>query len=134
VKIGYARVSTGEQNPDLQLRVLKEGRVRKRLRGPRFSGAATIRPGLEQGLKLLWFGDVPVVWKLDRLGRSLPHLIRLRPAVKTSGDVAPWRHRDKRPLDQVVDRLTRQPRNILRQIALTHPGADRTFFRGTSIM
>ena len=72
--IGYARVSTGDQNLDLQERALRDAGVAKIFTG-KVSGAAATRPGLDKALAALSQGDVLVVWRLDRLGRSLPHLI-----------------------------------------------------------
>lgn len=72
--IGYARVSTGDQNLDLQERALRDAGVAK-IFTDKVSGAAATRPGLDKALAALSQGDVLVVWRLDRLGRSLPHLI-----------------------------------------------------------
>lgn len=72
---GYARVSTDEQNLNLQLDALERAGCRKIFTDEGISGAATSRPGLEEALKAIEAGDVLTVWKLDRLGRSLPHLI-----------------------------------------------------------
>ena len=72
--IGYARVSTVDQDPALQLDALAIvgcGKVFE----DRASGARADRPGLFQALAYVRGGDVLVTWKLDRLGRSLPHLI-----------------------------------------------------------
>ena len=72
--IGYARVSTAEQDTALQTDALKAagcGRVFE----DAASGATTERPGLSAALAFLREGDVLVVWRLDRLGRSMPHLI-----------------------------------------------------------
>jgi DNA invertase Pin-like site-specific DNA recombinase len=72
--IGYARVSTHEQNLDLQIARLKEkGCVR--IFKDKTSGATFERKELEAALSFLRPGDIFVVWKLDRLGRSLRHLI-----------------------------------------------------------
>lgn len=76
-KIGYARVSTGEQKLDLQLDALKEAGCAHVFRDEGVSGAAVDRPGLADALAALGDGDVFIVWKLDRLGRSLPHLIEV---------------------------------------------------------
>ena len=73
--IGYARVSTEEQNLDLQLRALVEAGCLKIFKDRGVSGAVNVRRGLDRLLKCAKPGDVLVVWKLDRLGRSLPHLI-----------------------------------------------------------
>jgi DNA invertase Pin-like site-specific DNA recombinase len=72
--IGYARVSTSDQDPTLQLDALEKiGCIR--VFRDKASGAKTDRPGLSSALAFVRGGDVLVVWKLDRLGRSLPHLI-----------------------------------------------------------
>ncbi len=75
MKIGYARVSTDEQNLGLQHDALK-GVGCNAIYEDRLSGAAK-RPGLAQALTACAAGDMLVVWKLDRLGRSLIELIEL---------------------------------------------------------
>jgi DNA invertase Pin-like site-specific DNA recombinase len=72
--IGYARVSTEDQNLDLQWRGLAAAGCAQ-IFEDQVSGAVVERPGLTQALKTAQPGDVLVVWKLDRLGRSLAHLI-----------------------------------------------------------
>jgi DNA invertase Pin-like site-specific DNA recombinase len=74
--IGYARVSTGDQNLDLQLRALKAAGC-EQIFEDQVSGVAVKRPGLDGALAVLGQGDVLAVWRLDRLGRSLPHLIEV---------------------------------------------------------
>lgn len=74
--IGYARVSTCEQNLDLQKDALKKAGCRK-LFVDQVGGAKPSRSGLERVLETLRKGDTLVVWRLDRLGRSLRHLIEL---------------------------------------------------------
>jgi DNA invertase Pin-like site-specific DNA recombinase len=76
--IGYARVSTFEQNLDLQMDALiKTGCTRKNIFVDKISGAKAERPGLKDCLEQLNTGDVLVVWRLDRLGRSMTHLVSL---------------------------------------------------------
>lgn len=73
--IGYARVSTADQNMALQLDALKQAGVEKVFRDQGVSGSLTERPGLDRCLEHLREGDVLVVWKLDRLGRSTRHVL-----------------------------------------------------------
>lgn len=72
--IGYARISTTDQNLDLQKDALLAAGC-GRLFTDVASGAKAQRPGLADALDHCRSGDVLVVWKLDRLGRSLPHLV-----------------------------------------------------------
>ena len=74
MQIGYARVSTDDQTLDLQLDALTKAGCDRVFRDT-FSGAAAERPGLRDALDHLRPGDTFVVWRLDRLGRSLRHLI-----------------------------------------------------------
>lgn len=74
MKIGYARVSTAEQNLDLQSDALLSAGC-ERVVTDKASGAAAARPGLEKVKEQLRAGDTLVVWRLDRLGRSLRDLI-----------------------------------------------------------
>jgi len=74
--IGYARVSTTDQNLDLQLDALKKIGCDK-IHEDYASGAKTDRNGLEAAIDSLRKCDTLVVWKLDRLGRSLRHLIEV---------------------------------------------------------
>lgn len=72
--IGYARVSTSDQDTALQIDALNQAGC-ERVFEDTVSGDKTSRPGLDAALAYLRDGDTFVVWRLDRLGRSLPHLI-----------------------------------------------------------
>jgi len=72
--VGYARVSTLDQNLDLQLDALRAASC-ARIFTDRTSGARADRPGLCDALAYAREGDLLVVWKLDRLSRSLGHLV-----------------------------------------------------------
>ena len=74
--MGYARTSTDNQNLDLQRDALT-GAGCERLYEDTCSGAVTDRPGLAKALDQLRAGDALVVWKLDRIGRSLGHVVEL---------------------------------------------------------
>ncbi len=76
MKIGYARVSTHEQNLGLQTDALSQAGCQK-IYEDQVSGSKSARPSFEEALTYLRKGDVLVVWRLDRLGRSLKHLIEI---------------------------------------------------------
>lgn len=76
MKIGYARVSTIDQNLDLQTDALKKAGCEK-IFSDMASGMLDSRQGLAEALEFCRKGDTLVVWKLDRLGRSLKHLIEM---------------------------------------------------------
>ena len=76
-KIGYARVSTNEQHLDLQLKALKGGGCDSIFTDQGISGSTFDRPGLADALNVVETGDMLVVWRLDRLGRSLINLINV---------------------------------------------------------
>jgi len=76
MRIGYARVSTRDQNLDLQVDALKAASCERIYRDVA-SGAKTARPALDELLGQLRAGDLLVIWKLDRMGRSLKHLVEL---------------------------------------------------------
>jgi DNA invertase Pin-like site-specific DNA recombinase len=73
--IGYARVSTADQNMALQLNALRDAGVARVFRDQGVSGSAAERPGLDACLDHLREGDVLTVWKLDRLGRNTQHVL-----------------------------------------------------------
>jgi len=77
MKVGYARVSTGDQRIDLQLAALERAGCEIVFRDHGYSGARMQRPGLTRALRSLRPGQTLVVWRLDRLGRSLSGLVRL---------------------------------------------------------
>lgn len=77
MRIGYARVSTEEQFLDLQLTALRAADCGQIFSDHGISGTKKDRPGLNQALAELRQGDTLVVWRLDRLGRSLSQLVIL---------------------------------------------------------
>ena len=76
LRIGYARVSTKEQNFNLQVDALRAAGCEK-IYMETASGARTERPELAELLRNIRSGDVLTIWKLDRLGRSLGHLVEM---------------------------------------------------------
>jgi len=76
MRIGYARVSTTDQNLALQRDALKTAGCEHVFTDQGISGSVADRPGLDRALKALKPGDTLIVWKLDRLGRSLAHLVQ----------------------------------------------------------
>src|SRR5215470_3960907 len=86
MNIGYARVSTNEQNLNLQRDALRKvGVTAKNIYTDKITGTKAERPGLTEALSHLREGDTLVVWRLDRLGRSLPHLIETVTALQATG-------------------------------------------------
>jgi DNA invertase Pin-like site-specific DNA recombinase len=84
MRIGYARVSTQEQNLDLQKDALKKAGCEKII-VDKASGKSETRAGLEKLREVVRKGDVIVVWRLDRLGRSLRHLIGVMTELEKEG-------------------------------------------------
>lgn len=82
--IGYARVSTLDQHADLQNDALKKAGC-ERIYADRASGAKASRPQLDRMLEALREGDTVVVWKLDRLGRSVQNLVDLMGRFREQG-------------------------------------------------
>jgi DNA invertase Pin-like site-specific DNA recombinase len=76
--VGYARVSRNEQELNLQLDALeKAGCSKDKIYIDKISGAKAERPGLEKCIVEFQSGDTLLVWRLDRLGRSMPYLVSL---------------------------------------------------------
>ncbi len=84
MRIGYARVSTDDQNLDLQKDALLAAGC-ERLFSDKASGTKTDRPRLADALQFARAGDTLVVWRLDRLGRSLRELVELVNELENSG-------------------------------------------------
>ncbi len=84
MKVGYARVSTIEQNLDLQLQALKKAGCQKIYR-EKVSGATRQRPEFQRMLDQIRGGDVIVVWKLDRLARSTRDLLETTETIREAG-------------------------------------------------
>jgi Resolvase, N terminal domain len=114
--LGYARISTGDQHPDLQVDALKAAGC-YRVFVDTASGALAARPALDQVLDQLRPGDTLVVWKLDRLGRSLRHLVD---TIATLAD----RGVGFRSLQEAIDTTT--PGGKLGVPHLRRPGRVRT--------
>ena len=85
MKYGYARVSTDDQNPALQLEALRKAGCKTIFKDEGLSGATVKRLALLRCLKALQSGDTLTVWKLDRLGRSLRDLITMLDDLRTRG-------------------------------------------------
>lgn len=84
MKIGYARVSTKEQKLSLQVDALEKAGC-KTIFKEKMTGSTRKRPQLEKMLEQLREGDVVVIWKLDRLGRSLKDLVQLVAEIQEKG-------------------------------------------------
>jgi len=84
VLIGYIRVSTNDQNTDLQRIALKSADC-ELIFEDKISGKTRDRPGLKKALRTLRAGDTLIVWKLDRLGRSMRHLVTLTEELRERG-------------------------------------------------
>lgn len=108
---GYARVSTQDQNPQLQIDALKSSGVEDaHLVIEHVSGAAKERPALEQLLQNINPGDTLTVWKLDRLGRTTSHLISVIDSLGHRGI-------DFRSLTDPIDTTTPAGRLVFRMMA-----------------
>ena len=85
MKIGYARVSTVDQNLELQTDALEAAGCKKIFSDQGVSGAKAERPGLDKALEHIRKKDTLVIWKLDRLGRSLSDLLSIVEYLKDRG-------------------------------------------------
>jgi DNA invertase Pin-like site-specific DNA recombinase len=83
--IGYARVSTTDQNVALQLDALRDAGVKRVFQDQGVSGSTAHRPGLDACLDHLREGDVLTVWKLDRLGRNTQHVLAVVDGLTSRG-------------------------------------------------
>ncbi|MHA7178163.1 recombinase family protein [Arthrobacter sp. Sr24] len=84
-RLGYARVSTADQDTELQIRELEAAGCERIYRDHGISGTKTTRPELDKMLDRLSKEDEVVVWKLDRLGRNTRHLLELLDGFKARG-------------------------------------------------
>lgn len=101
IKIGYARVSTEDQNPDLPLATLEKIGC-KRIFIEKATGTHVKQTELTRCLKTLAVGDTLIVWRLDRLGRSLWDLIGLLDDLKAWGVAPSVRSRKRFAMWQMV--------------------------------
>jgi DNA invertase Pin-like site-specific DNA recombinase len=85
MKYGYARTSTDDQTTALQLTALKKSKCEHIFEDKGLSGATTKRPQLTKCMKTLRAGDTLIVWKMDRLGRSLRDLITMLDDLRERG-------------------------------------------------
>lgn len=83
--IGYARVSTSDQNLDLQLNAFADAGITKVFQDRGVSGTLASRPELDKAFAYVREGDVLVVWKLDRLGRSTKNVLEAIEQLKSMG-------------------------------------------------
>lgn len=84
MKVGYCRVSTHDQHLAMQQDALKNAGCEE-IYSDIASGAKTARPGLDEAIAYMREGDTLVVWKLDRLGRSIQHLIQTIQSLQNRG-------------------------------------------------
>ncbi|HRW98667.1 MAG TPA: recombinase family protein [Cyclobacteriaceae bacterium] len=110
MNIGYARVSTEDQNPDLQLTALKQAGCQC-IFTDKATGAHLQRPELTKCLKTLQESDTLTVWKLDRLGRSLRDLISLLDDLKVRGVIF-------RSLTEAIDTATPTGRALWQMVGI----------------
>jgi DNA invertase Pin-like site-specific DNA recombinase len=134
MKYGYARVSTDDQNPALQIAALKKAKC-AHIFQDKLTGATTNRPQLARCLKTLRAGDTLIVWKLDRLGRSLRDLITILDDMRDRGiTIGPiGKHRIFGLLDESAGRGGRLMDHLLRMQLAYDVAQTREHARDTSI-
>ena len=137
MKIAYARISTGGQNPDLQLTALREAGC-VRLFTDTATGAHTRRPELTKCIKALNAGDTLVVWKMDRLARSLRDLISLMDGLKGRGvafqsltEAIDTASPTGRAMWQMIGILAELERNLIQE--RTQAGRNAAIARGVKL-
>ena len=85
-RIGYARVSTADQDPQMQIdALLRDGVLEREIYREKVSGAAKKRPQFNRMMREVRSGDVVTVWKLDRLGRTLRQVLKTIDEIKAAG-------------------------------------------------
>jgi DNA invertase Pin-like site-specific DNA recombinase len=136
MRIGYARVSTDDQTLDLQRDALKRAKCRE-IYEEHASGKNTARPQLEVCLKSLRDGDTLIVWRLDRLGRSVGDLIHLTHEFKARGvgfasltEQIDTRSPTGQLVFHVFGALAEFERNLIRERTLASLKAARARARG----
>ena len=117
-KYGYVRVSTKEQSTDLQVDALKEAGCDKIFIDEGVSGCLKYRPQFDELLNTIEAGDTLVTWKLDRMGRSLRHLLEIHDELKE-------KHAFFRSLTESIDTST-----LLGELVFQILGAFAQFERG----
>ena len=132
--IGYARISTADQNLNLQEDALKSAGC-DRVFSDTASGATAERVGLKAAIEFLREGDVLVVWRLDRLGRSLQHLLETVSALearkivfKSLSESLDTTSSGGKFFFQVFGALSEFERNLIRE--RTHAGLKAARARG----
>nr|CAB65714.1 resolvase [Xanthomonas campestris] len=134
MKIGYARVSTRDQKADLQVDALKQAGC-ERIYQDIASGAKSARPELDKLLANVRPGDAVVIWKLDRLGRSLKHLVELvgelaerKVGLQSLNDPIDTTHAQGRLVFNLFASLAEFERELIRE--RTHAGLSAARARG----
>lgn len=136
--IGYARVSTTDQTLALQLDALKAAGCERVFADEGVSGGAIKRPALDEALASLQPGDVLIVWKLDRMGRSLSHLIQTTKQLGDGGvgfrslsDSIDTIDAPGRLLFHMIDALAEFERSLI--VERTRAGMAAAKFRGAKL-